>query len=317
MALKNRSTAAELDGIGKRIREIRIRRGMTQEKLSGKDITRNMLSRIENGAALPSLPTLCVIAERLGVPTGALLGDLGDYVGWHASRELKTLLYEKKYEKLISLCNSADSSYFGSSVYEILCEAHIEYASQLYLQGRLTAALDQLDKADSVNTGKLREDENNRERIFVLREIIGICSAKKTSDASKEDGALSARYGSIIFKNNDAVYLYCLSRLSGITGTANFMPHERADELRSELNIMISRIDSKLYKTHIDAKLDMISAEYLDAKAKLITILTLEPPPSILYNIYTDLEFCCKCCGDFENAYKYARIRLELIQRID
>lgn len=44
--------------IGKKIREIRTEKLMTQSQLAGDEITRNMLSRIENGAALPSLGTV-------------------------------------------------------------------------------------------------------------------------------------------------------------------------------------------------------------------------------------------------------------------
>jgi transcriptional regulator with XRE-family HTH domain len=48
---------------------------MTQQELAGEYITRNMLSRIENGFALPSIPTLLYLAEKLGVPAGYLLAD--------------------------------------------------------------------------------------------------------------------------------------------------------------------------------------------------------------------------------------------------
>ena len=79
---------------------------------------------------------------------------------------------------------------------------------------------------------------------------------------------------------------------------------------------MAAGLSDSVYKTHIEAKLDLINADYLGAKAKLITTLTPEPAPAILYDVYRDLEFCCKCCGDFENAYKYSGLRLELAKRL-
>ena len=45
--------------------EMRKMRQMTQEKLSGSKITRNMLSQIENGIATPSIETLEYIANTL------------------------------------------------------------------------------------------------------------------------------------------------------------------------------------------------------------------------------------------------------------
>ena len=89
-----------LDDIGRRIREARVLAGLTQEELAGGDITRNMLSRIENGAALPSLPTLCSLADRLGIPAGAFLGDLEEYNSYKLKVELQALLVKKKYQQM-------------------------------------------------------------------------------------------------------------------------------------------------------------------------------------------------------------------------
>jgi len=54
--------------IGERIRQLRTRRGLTQKELAGEQMTRNMLSLIENGSALPSLASLAYLSEMLGVP---------------------------------------------------------------------------------------------------------------------------------------------------------------------------------------------------------------------------------------------------------
>jgi transcriptional regulator with XRE-family HTH domain len=54
--------------IGSKIKKLRTAKLMTQAELAGPQITRNMLSQIENGSALPSLSTIVYIAERLNVP---------------------------------------------------------------------------------------------------------------------------------------------------------------------------------------------------------------------------------------------------------
>ena len=59
--------------IGEKIKSLRLAKRMTQSELAGDQITRNMLSLIENGSALPSLTTVIYLSERLGVPTGMLL----------------------------------------------------------------------------------------------------------------------------------------------------------------------------------------------------------------------------------------------------
>lgn len=61
--------------IGQRIREARLGRQMTQQELVGDYITRNMLSKIENDAATPSVRTLEYLAGAMGLPPGAFLSD--------------------------------------------------------------------------------------------------------------------------------------------------------------------------------------------------------------------------------------------------
>ena len=63
------------DVLGAKIKSLRKLRKMTQSELSESFITRNMLSRIENGTASPSLETLCNIARRLEISPGWLLDD--------------------------------------------------------------------------------------------------------------------------------------------------------------------------------------------------------------------------------------------------
>ena len=68
--------------IGEKIKQLRQAKLMTQAELAGNHITRNMLSSIEHGTALPSLPTAIYIAERLNVPVGYLLADKGEELAY-------------------------------------------------------------------------------------------------------------------------------------------------------------------------------------------------------------------------------------------
>ena len=61
--------------LGKRIKEARLAKKMTQSELVGTFITRNMLSRIESGNACPSVKTLEYLARRLDLPAGSLISD--------------------------------------------------------------------------------------------------------------------------------------------------------------------------------------------------------------------------------------------------
>lgn len=52
--------------LGQRIKQARLEAGLSQRQLCAEEITRNMLSQIENGSARPSMATLQYFASRLG-----------------------------------------------------------------------------------------------------------------------------------------------------------------------------------------------------------------------------------------------------------
>ena len=52
--------------LGDKLRQARLEAGLSQRQLCGEEITRNMLSLIENGSAKPSMKTLQYLSSRLG-----------------------------------------------------------------------------------------------------------------------------------------------------------------------------------------------------------------------------------------------------------
>lgn len=61
--------------LGEKLRQARLEAGLSQRALCGGEITRNMLSCIENGAAQPSMHTLQYLADRLGKPVSFFLEE--------------------------------------------------------------------------------------------------------------------------------------------------------------------------------------------------------------------------------------------------
>jgi tetratricopeptide (TPR) repeat protein/DNA-binding XRE family transcriptional regulator len=59
--------------LGQRVRQLRTRRGLTQQDLAGDDYSKSYISAIEQGKTRPSLEALQRIAARLEVPAGTLL----------------------------------------------------------------------------------------------------------------------------------------------------------------------------------------------------------------------------------------------------
>lgn len=65
--------------LGQRIKEARLAKKMTQSEVVGSFITRNMLSQIESGNAVPSMKTLTYLAQVLELPPAVLLQGMTDH----------------------------------------------------------------------------------------------------------------------------------------------------------------------------------------------------------------------------------------------
>lgn len=113
--------------IGEKIKKLRTAKLMTQADLVGDEITRNMLSRIENGAANPSLDTVCYIASRLKVSPGFLLADGEDeliYVKHNEMSGIKKAYMTEDYRICRDMClNSYGSG--DDEIRMILCECSL------------------------------------------------------------------------------------------------------------------------------------------------------------------------------------------------
>ncbi|GAB1476019.1 hypothetical protein MASR2M70_08510 [Bacillota bacterium] len=90
--------------LGKIIKEARISKRMTQSEVVGDFITRNMLSQIESGSAMPSVKTLEYLSGVLDLPFHQLsTGHLEDNLSMLINA--KELLSKAAYEEVIVMEN--------------------------------------------------------------------------------------------------------------------------------------------------------------------------------------------------------------------
>lgn len=78
----------ENNTLGKRIKEARLAKKMTQSEVVGDFITRNMLSQIESGSATPSVKTLEYLCKVLEIEPNTLLPDENDSKNAPAQRAI-------------------------------------------------------------------------------------------------------------------------------------------------------------------------------------------------------------------------------------
>jgi transcriptional regulator with XRE-family HTH domain len=152
--------------LGKKIRQIRIEKKITQQELVGDFITRNMLSQIENDIASPSIKTLQQIAESLEVPLSFLM------VGEHdeefnknyefddietISVKAKKIYFEGDYQKYIDIAENnpqITENKENAMIFGIAC---LDAALESFIGGDKSKCLDYCKKSESClnNLGEL------------------------------------------------------------------------------------------------------------------------------------------------------------------
>ena len=135
--------------LGEKIKQLRTAKLMTQSELAGGEITRNMLSRIENGAAQPSLDTLKYLAQKLGVSMGYLLSDGSDeeiYIKYNEMRDIKTLYLFGEYRICRDMCLNSGCRE-DDEIGLILAECTLGIATEEFSRGNLRQACEYFDLA--------------------------------------------------------------------------------------------------------------------------------------------------------------------------
>lgn len=125
--------------LGRRLKEARLAKKLTQSEVVGDFITRNMLSQIESGAATPSMRTLEYLAHKLGMPVSQLIGS-PDYAD--ATEDLigaKRALIAGEYELAASLAGQLGVPFFDEAN-ALLARSHLALAQQYLNAGDLLSA---------------------------------------------------------------------------------------------------------------------------------------------------------------------------------
>lgn len=89
--------------LGQKLRQARLAAGLSQRQLCGQEITRNMLSQIENGSARPSMETLRYLARQLGRPVSYFLEDgIPSSVNQPLMEQLRAAYREGQFDQILT-----------------------------------------------------------------------------------------------------------------------------------------------------------------------------------------------------------------------
>ena len=288
--------------IGEKIKSIRSAKMMTQQELAGEHITRNMLSRIENGSALPSLPTLMYISARLGVPAGYLLADEDEDFHYHKLDRLPDI--KRAYEAgdwLIcrDLCESLGGT--DDEIAHIVCLCLYNAAKEAFGAGDLRRATELFDSTRTRCSHTLYPVENIKAQCNAYLDCIYSISPSIAAEVDFEPGisfdALSepfCRYWSLLDESDGQTAL-----------------------LIQETYVETADCPEKLYADHISARKSMSRGNHTEAYSTLKKILASNEsiPAPMLYFIFCDLEECCRELSDYRGAYEYSSDKTGMLER--
>ena len=284
--------------LGEKIKKLRTAKLMTQSELAGAEITRNMLSRIEHGAAQPSLDTLKYLADKLGVSMGYLLADSADeiiYVKHAEISNIKTSYLAGAHRICRDMCLGAAEE-TDDEISMILAECTLGIAVEEFCAGRLREACEYFDLAIEA----CAQTVYNTAHVFAISAMYfkymrSISATLSSNQIEENDVPIWAALG-------DSFCLYAGAFLS----------------LQADQPLIVTPHESSPYALHIEAMQHMKSGEYRQAHDKLHGILVSDVaiPAPMMYFIFGDLEICCKQMEDFKGAYEYSINKVGLLQKL-
>ena len=290
--------------IGEKIKKLRTAKLMTQSELVGGEITRNMLSRIENGAAQPSMATVKYIAERLNVSAGFLLADEEDEILYFKSAEISNI--KKAYSnKAYSLCREMclNSEWSDDELMLILAESTEKVAIDEFSHGNLRRASELFDEAIRYCKKTVYNTDLILSRIERYFEYMVHISPTLDSNELYENGETLP-----FAKDKFCIYSYLF--IGGENRGYEALPMlEKALELLGESS----------YGIHIKAKIFVEQGRYQEGYDALHSLLfsdSGELPEPMLYFVLGDIELCCKEIDDFKSAYDFSKSKIDLMQKL-
>ncbi|MBO5836371.1 MAG: helix-turn-helix domain-containing protein [Oscillospiraceae bacterium] len=161
--------------LGQRIKQARLERGLSQRQLCGEEITRNMLSQIENGSARPSMATLTFLARQLDKPISFFLEeDVAVLPNQPVMDQLRQAYTQGEYEKIPALLEQyrAPDEVFDRERYLLEALGLMKLARQAQLQRKTVYAQTLLQRAgEAGKNSAYYTDALERERLLQLYEL--------------------------------------------------------------------------------------------------------------------------------------------------
>lgn len=291
--------------IGEKIKELRTSKCITQAQLAGDFITRNMLSRIENGAAMPSVPTICYLAERLKVSPGYLLAQGNEeriYRKIYNMDNIKRAFSDGDFRICRDICRSVGVD--DDELNLILSRCNAGIAKEEFFVGKLRSSVKFFEEALEYDAKTVYSRGVTRAEIAIYLRYMKRLSQTLTLDIDISESDFYEGMAS-----NDAMCEYVLA--------LEYL-EKRTSAAAEDIIAMFNMNPGSPLAVHVRVRSEMQNKNYSVAKKLLNDILNLQEriADPVLYSIFSDLEICSREMGDFRDAYEYSADKVNLLERM-
>lgn len=283
--------------LGQKIKAARIEKGLTQKQLVGEHITRNMLSKIENDSATPSVRTLEYIASQLNMPISYFMDSTtySDGTSLDGLDNMRSAYKKGEYLECIRLLEESTSAGTSDEGYLLRTLSSLGAAHKFLKDGDFLSAKEYADAADYYNhEGLYYSAAIDAEMSLILSECALMLDISEFEENAKE---YERAIKEISFQER-----YALSKSEYLIKTGE-------TELAFKILSKLEPSDSIKY-LYIMGLYNLAIGEYSPAEEYLKKAESISEGNVLLNNIYSALEECYLKEEDYKMAYEYAAKQL-------
>ena len=294
-----RSYALKQLSLGKKIKNLRLQKGMTQAELAGETITRNMLSQIENETAQPSVNTILELSERLDAPAEYFFSEISDPEPFYkllALEKIRKAYAAKDYGKCIYRLDRLGVS--DDETEYLYAQAFFGKAQDFYREGRFATSEEFFGKAlaHAEKTAYIRAEFSD----MVAQYLSAIHTVWK-----KEKNFVSDDTSGVQIKNLFSDMMY-----------PSFLSGGQSEAFLRALDPLYAKhllIHSKMQKEYSDAEAE----SFMQALRDILENVNEKEAAVLKYYVLCDLEVLAQKTGDYKCAYECASSRLALSEKMN
>lgn len=287
------------DKIGERIKLERLRKNMTQAELAGDTVTRNMLCLIERDNALPSLETLCYIANTLEIPAGMLFAEderqEAFYTKIQTVVKAKKLYSDEKYEECADVCRT---EYFDDELIMLAAECELKIAEKSMKSFTLKSASEHLDTAHALSKKTIYFSKDFEGTIKSYQFFIKCALSSINRDEVGRFSKIPSRIPA-----GEFIFLSILSLLD--SGKA-----DEAEAIAASYPFMTA-YEASYFKAYM-----LMRAMKTEKADEILKKLYQNEDLNFIlkYRVCAALETCAEIKRDFESAYSYSKEKQKMTE---